>query len=478
MSRCHADPEQATSPLADETCSQQAGVGSSEGLMGNAWQAELAAKEGGGSLLPHTKAEALARHAEGARRVDRVVRSALAQEPSPTDPTASRLVMLHNSAEWIATGRVKLLCLSPTHDSATRAPPGKTAYFDDRKSWDEPGANYDDSTRANGPGIYVGFPAAGHMEGDRLVIFEAQATTDDDIANTLIHEIQHRCDKGPGQAFVEPESTTPEKYKAKPWVYEAYRSEFRARLCDPVQAARYGDPTTPCTRKLSFTATRDSADPDVVSGTLPLTETIQTAFFNEQQFDIFSEMVDSSITEWRDYGAKEWKTSYAFFAHFFVFDMAFRDMVEFYGEKGPHGSPMDGGNLVNSIRIEDLATQIQANAPDAEILAGAGALDAVDRAFLRDQALSDPFWKPARQALGSRKGLLADVERLVQTGVADVPLTYESYEVVQGDTLSRIAETMLGDMWRWPELHALNEAEIGSDPDHLDVGVKLRLPRT
>lgn len=57
------------------------------------------------------------------------------------------------------------------------------------------------------------------------------------------------------------------------------------------------------------------------------------------------------------------------------------------------------------------------------------------------------------------------------------PLPYEWYKVVEGDTLSLIAERMLGDLWRWPDLHALNQAIIGPDPDHIEAGIEIRLPR-
>ncbi len=46
-----------------------------------------------------------------------------------------------------------------------------------------------------------------------------------------------------------------------------------------------------------------------------------------------------------------------------------------------------------------------------------------------------------------------------------------------GDTLSKIAREQLGDASRWPEIHGLNKAVIGADPNKLKPGWRLVMPK-
>ncbi|WP_324653784.1 LysM peptidoglycan-binding domain-containing protein [Georgenia sp. H159] len=59
--------------------------------------------------------------------------------------------------------------------------------------------------------------------------------------------------------------------------------------------------------------------------------------------------------------------------------------------------------------------------------------------------------------------------RAAQTGT--IP-----YTVVRGDTLWKIAETMLGDPLRYPEIAALNRDVLGDEPDFITPGMQLFLP--
>jgi len=52
------------------------------------------------------------------------------------------------------------------------------------------------------------------------------------------------------------------------------------------------------------------------------------------------------------------------------------------------------------------------------------------------------------------------------------------YVVRNGDSLYRIAEQLLGEASRWPEIHAQNRAVIGDDPTNLKIGQRLRIPST
>lgn len=59
----------------------------------------------------------------------------------------------------------------------------------------------------------------------------------------------------------------------------------------------------------------------------------------------------------------------------------------------------------------------------------------------------------------------------VSTGV-----TMESYKVVAGDTLSRIAGKVYGDSKRWPEIYDANRASLPT-PQSLKLGQTLQIPR-
>ncbi|MVN76550.1 LysM peptidoglycan-binding domain-containing protein [Hymenobacter sp. HMF4947] len=52
----------------------------------------------------------------------------------------------------------------------------------------------------------------------------------------------------------------------------------------------------------------------------------------------------------------------------------------------------------------------------------------------------------------------------------------ESYTVVSGDSLSKIAKNHYGDAAKWHQIYEANKAIIGSNPDHIEVGQELTLP--
>lgn len=53
----------------------------------------------------------------------------------------------------------------------------------------------------------------------------------------------------------------------------------------------------------------------------------------------------------------------------------------------------------------------------------------------------------------------------------------ESYTVVSGDTLSKIARTHYGDGAKWHQIYEANKETIGSNPDKIEVGQVLTLPK-
>jgi nucleoid-associated protein YgaU len=52
----------------------------------------------------------------------------------------------------------------------------------------------------------------------------------------------------------------------------------------------------------------------------------------------------------------------------------------------------------------------------------------------------------------------------------------DTYEVQSGDTLLTIAEQYYGDTTQWRKIYDANKDVIGSDPDKLKIGMKLKIP--
>jgi nucleoid-associated protein YgaU len=51
-----------------------------------------------------------------------------------------------------------------------------------------------------------------------------------------------------------------------------------------------------------------------------------------------------------------------------------------------------------------------------------------------------------------------------------------TYTVKSGDTLSDIAQSVMGDAKRWPELYEANKDAVGKNPDLIHPGLELRIP--
>ena len=56
------------------------------------------------------------------------------------------------------------------------------------------------------------------------------------------------------------------------------------------------------------------------------------------------------------------------------------------------------------------------------------------------------------------------------------PAAADTYEVQSGDTLLTIAQQEYGDQTQWRKIYDANRDVIGSDPDKLKIGMKLKIP--
>jgi len=61
------------------------------------------------------------------------------------------------------------------------------------------------------------------------------------------------------------------------------------------------------------------------------------------------------------------------------------------------------------------------------------------------------------------------------TGTTGTTGSEQSYTVVAGDSLSKIAKRFYGDANKWPRIHEANREQI-SNPDLIHPGQKLRIP--
>lgn len=85
--------------------------------------------------------------------------------------------------------------------------------------------------------------------------------------------------------------------------------------------------------------------------------------------------------------------------------------------------------------------------------------------FLSNEGEKKPV-EPAKPEAGGASDFFGNAN---QTG--------DTYTVVSGDSLSKIARNHYGDGTKWHQIYEANKAIIGDNPDLIEVGQVLTLPK-
>lgn len=87
--------------------------------------------------------------------------------------------------------------------------------------------------------------------------------------------------------------------------------------------------------------------------------------------------------------------------------------------------------------------------------------------FLSDKGEQKPVEPAAKPAAGATD-FFGNANKTAASG--------DSYTVVSGDSLSKIAKNHYGDAAKWKQIYEANKALIGNNPDLIQVGQVLTLP--
>jgi hypothetical protein len=273
--------------------------------------------------------------------------------------TANREQLFANTAEFIKR-RCIVVVLTPTL-STRLYPPGKqpatpaaalsgTLFFDEEAAYPLTGAKPEavEGLDTSEQGLYTrttGETAHADPSAAPLTmrVFMDRNFSDEVLKTVLIHETQHIADRhGPSQVESKKgsfeEAGMEDVDKTEGDVGNGYRTEFRAYwMGDKGGDATFGDPKKPAANSRS-----------VQWGYVLFWRYVNTGFKNERQEKIFWHMVDSGIYPWV-------KSNY-------YFTPAFKKMVDDYAAPA-------GGNLINSLRIDDLRYELREMAKAVSLLA-------------------------------------------------------------------------------------------------------------
>jgi nucleoid-associated protein YgaU len=96
--------------------------------------------------------------------------------------------------------------------------------------------------------------------------------------------------------------------------------------------------------------------------------------------------------------------------------------------------------------------------------------------FLSDKGEKKPVEPAKPQQAGGATDFFGNKTEPAATPAA-TEAQGESYTVVSGDSLSKIAKRHYGDAAKWHQIYDANKSTIGSNPDHIEIGQVLKLPK-
>lgn len=98
--------------------------------------------------------------------------------------------------------------------------------------------------------------------------------------------------------------------------------------------------------------------------------------------------------------------------------------------------------------------------------------------FLSDKGEKKPVQPTQPQKAGGASDFFGNSQpAAAQPAAKPAAAQGESYTVVSGDSLSKIAKRHYGDAAKWHQIYDANKSTIGSNPDHIEVGQVLTLPK-
>ncbi|MBW2254462.1 MAG: hypothetical protein JRI25_07680 [Deltaproteobacteria bacterium] len=312
-------------------------------------------------------------------RVYQVIQKGLAIPPNPMAGQEDLLNLFHNTAEWISAGNCTLTVLTKAQSGYAAqigAGEGEEAFFDTRVQYPAYGGSYDSEATGLSAGVEIeDNDTLGGMGPDgNMALYEPKSMGTTELVGTLVHEIQHQADRSwAGMIWAHPSGST----------YSDYQSEFRAYWIESEETDSdgHGSSTDPAenTKMVDFT--------DPVSNEMFFEV---TEFDNKRQENIFWYLIENG---------------YDYVPEAYTQDAAFKQMADEF--TGPVG-----GNLVNSVRIQELTDAIVACNPGMaeddpairNVFTKARALDEIDEQFLSDRARSASFWDTATGNLGDELG--------------------------------------------------------------------------
>ncbi|MBD2713949.1 LysM peptidoglycan-binding domain-containing protein [Microvirga sp. STR05] len=89
--------------------------------------------------------------------------------------------------------------------------------------------------------------------------------------------------------------------------------------------------------------------------------------------------------------------------------------------------------------------------------------------FLSNEGEKKPVEPANKPAAGGATDFFGNANANAEQG--------ETYTVVSGDSLSKIAKNRYGDAAKWHQIYDANKSIIGSNPDHIEVGQVLTMPK-